>query len=105
MEIGKESVSNFLHGHKTVGVARTQLSAAKYEVHKGILLRVPGAGDAVANTYPVWVGGRNVTADSNESTGGIPLTPGESMFIPLDDITSLYVISTGADQDLAWMVV
>jgi hypothetical protein len=103
MDINKEAVGQLYHGHKAVGTGRVQLAIAKYEVVKGILLRTPGTNCPTPNTVPVWVGGKHVTADSNPGTGGIPLAPGESLFIPCDNITALYVVSTADGQDLAWM--
>jgi hypothetical protein len=36
-------------------------------------------------------------------TGGMPVVPGSSLFIPIDDPSELYIISTLADQDYAWL--
>jgi hypothetical protein len=104
MEVTKETSGELHFGHQTVGRARKRLSDDKYDILKGVLLRAPGAGDPAANTDPVWVGGAAVTADSGAS-GGMPLPPGESMFLPLEDIRNLWLISTTDNQDLAWITV
>ena len=104
MDIVKESVSDLFFGHTSAGTTANKIVPQRFPVQKGILLRAPGAGDPVPNTRPVWIGGCGVTADSS-ATGGVPLCPGESMLIPLEDPTKLQAISTAANQDLAWMVV
>jgi hypothetical protein len=103
MNIEKETVQGTLrHGHTTVGTSRVQLTALQLTAMKGVTIRAPGADDPVPNSDPVWVGSANVTADS-AATGGIPILPGASIFIPVEQLNSLYVISTAIDQDVAWM--
>ena len=104
MDVVKESVSDMFFGHTSVGTTAKKIVPQKFPVQKGVLLRSPGAGDPVPNTRPVWIGGCGVTADSL-ATGGVPLCPGESMFIPLEDPTRLHAVSTAEGQDLAWMAV
>ena len=105
MDINKESLGGTLmHGHQTAGTTRRQLVEGKYEVLKGVLMRAPGSGDPTPNTAPIWVGGKSVTADSS-ATGGMPLPPGESMFLPVDDPTQLWLIPTDDNQDIAWITV
>ena len=45
-----------------------------------------------------------MTADGG-ATGGMPLPPGESMFLPVDDPTQIYLVSTDDNQDIAWITV
>ncbi len=100
----KESVSGLQHGHKTVGTTAIQLiESLTGDPNKGVLLRCPGPSDPSPNTAPIWVGSKTVTADSAESTGGMPIVPGESLVIPVDDFDRLYVVSSAADQDVAWV--
>ena len=104
MEIAKESVVDLFTGHVVVGTTRKRVVAPDFEgMMKGLLVRAPGSGDPTPNAVTVWIGGNGVTADSNMSTGGMPLPPGESMFIPLERLEKLWAISTAADQDLAWL--
>lgn len=90
------------NGHVRIGKEPAQLTIVNYEVMKGVLLRTPGSGDPEPNTAPIWIGGPNSRADSSLK-GGMPLTPGESMFVPIDDITKLWAVSTEDGQDLAWL--
>ncbi len=104
-EIAKESVTGIspnagpAHGHTVVGTTAAQLAAANLSaVFKGVL--VVADPDNVATVY---IGRKGVTADNNVDTGGIPLPAGASIFIPIEDPTSLFVISGSAAQDVAWM--
>jgi hypothetical protein len=90
-------------GHKVVGASAVQLTALEFKFTKGLLIRAPGTGDTTPNTNPIWIGGKGVTANSNVGTGGVPLLPGESINLPVDDPTEVYVISDAATQDVAWM--
>jgi len=91
------------NGHKAVGQTAVQLTPQSFQAEKGILIRVPGDTDAVPNTAPVWVAQNpGVTADSTDS-GGFPLAPGESISLPVNNPSKLYVISTAASQTIAWM--
>lgn len=103
--IVKESVAVLKHGHGVAGTTRTQLAVAKlaFPTNKGILVRCPGALDAATNTDEVWIGGPNVTADEDETTGGTPIAPGEALFLPLEDPSLLFIVSTAADQDISWL--
>lgn len=104
MEVVKESVNDLYHGHVTIGTTRKRVVQMDFSgMLKGILIRAPGSGDPIANTVPVWFGGTGVTADSICETGGMPLPPGECLFVPLEQLKSLYAISTADNQDLAWM--
>jgi hypothetical protein len=104
MFIEKESVdaSNMHHGHTAVGTTRVKLTDLAFSTTKGVLFRCPGSTDPVPNTAPIWIGGPAVTADSSQ-TGGIPILPGDSAFMPLERLDSLYVVSSVANQDIAWM--
>lgn len=102
MEITKEAVRELQHGHATAGTIRSRLTELDFTVYKGVLVRCPGGSDPTPNTDPIWIGGAGVTADSG-ATGGIPILPGDAIFIPIDKPNFLWVVSTAADQDIAWM--
>lgn len=105
MDIGKETVNEFKHGHKAVGTTAVPMTILGFTALKGILLRCPGSADPDPNTAPVWVGGAGVSADNSEATGGLPILPGSTLFIPLDNPTQLYFVSTAGGQDIAWIIV
>lgn len=104
-EIGKESVAGIktgdgpAHGHVVVGTAAAPLAAESVtKVHKGVLVVADPN-----NAATVYLGRKVVTADNAVATGGIPLPPGASLFVPIEDLTALYVISGNSAQDVAWM--
>jgi hypothetical protein len=87
--------------HIVVGVTAVEINPLEFVFQKGILLRTPESTDPIPNDAPVWLGTTQVTADSAANTGGFPLIPGASLFIPTEFATDLYAISTIANQDLA----
>lgn len=104
MDIVKETVAELKHGWLTVGTTAQQLSPLQLNAFKGVLMTAPGStypGDG--NDAPIWVGGPRVTADDGP-VGGFPIAPGSSMFIPIERIDFLYVISTMENQKIGWML-
>jgi hypothetical protein len=96
-------MKNLRWGHKTVGTTAVQLTTLGFEFSKGLLIRAPGSNDPTSNTNCIWIGGKGVTADSDAETGGMPLPPGDSINLPVNSPTDVYVISDAASQDVAWM--
>lgn len=106
MEITKEAVRELHHGHVMAGVTRAKLTELGFTGYKGVLIRCPGVSDpGEGNDATVWVGGPGVTANSDTGTGGMPVNPGASLFVPLDQPNLIWVISTQASQDVAWMLI
>ena len=102
-DIVKESVSGPLfHGHLVVGTTAAQIATVKPSkpFTKGVIVRADAA-----NTVDIYIGISHVTANNTVATGGLPIAPGEALFIPIDDPTLLYAISGSAAQDLAWLAV
>ncbi len=106
MEITKEAVHDLWHGHTVVGTSRVKIVGFTLgtQALKGILLVASGPLAPVPNTDPIWIGSIGVTADSAPASGGMWLSPGDSLFIPMAEVSKLYAVSTVVDQDLAWMV-
>jgi hypothetical protein len=106
MNIEKETINELHHGCTVVGASRIRLSDLEFGALKGILVRCPGTADpGGGNAVPIWIGGSGVTADQNPGTGGIPVLPGSAMFVPLDQTNLVWVVSTQANQTIAWMAV
>ena len=103
--IGKESVEGITpdtgpaHGHTEVGTAAVQLVAKTFtDTLKGVLIVSDGSNSAI-----IYIGRKGVTADNDTDTGGVPLPAGTAIFLPVEDPTRLFVISTASNQDVAWM--
>jgi hypothetical protein len=84
------------HGNTVVGTIPVPVGLA-FQCARGVMIR---ADDA--NTAAVYVGGRNVKADSSES-GGMPIYPAASLFLPVDDPSQCFVVSIAENQRVAWM--
>ena len=97
------STKELKHGHTVVGLVAVPLTGSAEICDRGVLIRAPGVNDPIPNTGLVWIGRRHVTADSDEGTGGVPLEPGANIVIPVEDPSTLYVISNVDNQDVAWM--
>jgi len=104
VDINKETVRELKHGWTTVGTLAAQLSPLELNAYKGVLMTCPGSAyPGEGNDAPVWVGGPLMTADDGP-TGGFPIVPGSSMFVPVERIDLLYVISTMENQKIGWML-
>lgn len=110
VEVSKQTTlaDRLRYGHTAVGTTRVPLCAAGIATKQGVLVRCPGADDVdgsdnpIGNDGVVYIGDYRVTADQTE-TGGFPLTPGTGLMIPVEDPSSLYIISDKINQDIAWM--
>lgn len=87
-------------GAMTVGTTRLQVTTNVTSFIKGVVLKAKAD-----NANPVWVGGPNVTADYAETSGGLPLAAGETVFLAIEDLSRLYVVSDAAAQVVSWIAV
>jgi len=100
----RESVNlKIQNRHVVVGVTAVEVNPFGFQFVKGILLRAPGTLDPVPNTTTVWIGNANITANTAVETGGFPIIPGASLFIPVEFVEGLYAIASAVDQNLAWL--
>ncbi len=107
MDVTKETseVSGLQHGHTVAGYGSSPAGVKiceRFPIFRGLLLFCPGTEDDVPNTATVFVGGPSVTPDYGPK-GGIPLVPGRSLVVPIDDPSQLYIVSDAPGQDVAWM--
>ena len=58
---------------------------------------------ARSNTADIHVGKSDVTADSTDATDGFPLSPGESLFLPVSNANLVYLIGGAANQKFFWV--
>lgn len=95
--MSKETVLDFRHGQTLVGASAVQIANYPATLVQGVVLRAAGASDPTPNTDTIWVGKATVGTGN-----GMPISPGETMSIPVEDMSQLYAISTSANQSLAW---
>ena len=105
MDIYKETSpsGDLANGHTVVGQTAAPLTTNSRSLCRGVVVRAAGAGEDTPNSDIVWVGRACVTADNDVGTGGVPILPGGSIFLPVDDPSKVYVISNTAAQDVAWL--
>jgi len=72
---------------------RIQLIAVETPLVTGTVFIVAGED----NTDPVLVGGSDVTATADGSGNGIPVYPGQSVVVMIDDLSQLYIHGTADD--------
>jgi hypothetical protein len=102
--IEKESIDSPVQNRVVVvGATAVPINPFEFRFMKGFLLYLPGTLDPTPNTAPVWIGDAKVTADMDADTGGFPLVPGSSLFVPVEFLRDVYAISTMADQHLMWL--
>lgn len=94
VEVTKETscAKDLYHGHTTVGLIPVQLCDARVS-YRGTLVF-----SSTNNTAVVFLGGANVSPST-----GLPLFPGMSITLPTDDPSSVYLVSTADDQDVAYL--
>jgi hypothetical protein len=99
--IGDETVGRFAHGRRSsIGTTPVAIVATSMHLAKGIELRA-----ADENTAALYVGGQGVTADAADATSGFPLVAGDSLFLPVDDPSVVYVVASAAGQKLFWFAI
>jgi hypothetical protein len=86
------------HGLRIVGTEIVAVVNDKKKVCRGVLLVA-----ARENTSPVYCGLGHVSIEGEDS--GMPLHPGDSLEIPCDDASQLFLIATDIDQKVYWMAI
>ena len=99
--VSQDSQSVLDHGSNLdIDATAEQITTTSFSAKKGVILKCPSA-----NTGILYIGNSDVTAGTTAATDGIPLEPGESLFIEVNNPNLLYAISDTADQKIFWMAV
>jgi len=92
--ITDDSAGTIHHGSASIGATPAQLSASKVPLTRGVKIKA-----GYANTGRLYVGTVNtVTAASAGATDGFELAAGDSEFFPIDDLSKIWIIASGAGQ-------
>lgn len=97
-ELRKETVPGSRWDHFRVSLSATtatQATATATPLLKGVEVKA-----AIGNTAMVYVGKSDLTNASAVGTDGFELGPGERMFLPLDDLSDLYLRTPTASQNV-----
>jgi hypothetical protein len=98
MDITDDYAGSFVTGSGTIGTTPTQISAASRKLTRGVEVRAD-----FANTGMIYVGNSStVTANSAAATDGYPIASNEKTFIPIDDLSKIWLIASGAGQNYFW---
>lgn len=97
----KSVSSSVITGSKTT-VANTAvpLVTGSVPTTKGVIVK-----SANANSENIYVGPSTVTPGTTSSTDGFELFAGESLTIPVDDVSKIYVNSTYSGMKIFWTMV
>jgi hypothetical protein len=81
------------HGVKTIAVTGTRV-ALRASSTRALRMTVKALVDNAATLY---LGTSTVTNDTNNTTGGFQLSPGEAMTFGIDDVADVYINGTASD--------
>ena len=99
MQITDDSAAAFRTGSATIGATAVQLTSTSTKLTRGIVIKAPSA-----NTGQVYIGtSSGVTALSTPATDGFQLSAGERQFIPVDDLSKIWLIASGAGQVVTFL--
>lgn len=77
-----------------------QITATSFACKFGVTLRAP-----TSNTGILYIGNSDVTVSGTAATDGIPLYPGDSIFLPVTNSNIPYAIASANNQIIYWIAV
>lgn len=87
-------------GNSDVDTTAEALTATSFTCTQGVMITA-----AEDNSGLIYIGNSDVTAAAADSTTGIPISGGESLFFSADDPSSIYVIASAVNQACFWLAV
>lgn len=96
------SVSSTLdHGSNLdIDTTAEQITSTSFACKFGVTLRAD-----VTNTGTLYIGNSDVTVSGTAATDGIPLGPGDSLFLPVTNSNIPYAIASANNQKIYWVAV
>lgn len=87
------------HGsNQDIDTAAEQITSTSFACKFGVTLRAPND-----NTSILWIGNSDVTVGGTAATDGIPLYPGDSLFLPVSNSNIPYAIASANNQKIYWI--
>ncbi len=105
VDINKETVNDLYHGSVDVSTTPTLLADFLSDAYKGVIIRAPSSQDPLPNSACVWVGGPSMTPGTGAATDGMGVAPGESLTIPIADLSKIYVVAAITGQRVQWLAI
>lgn len=96
---GVSLTSTIENGAKSsIGGTALQMTTSTYRCKSGVIVKA-----ASTNTALVYVGDSSaVTANSNDTTDGFEIAAGQSITVPVDKPSRIYVIASAVSQKVFW---
>ena len=100
-DIENDVTPSFAHGSKSsISTTAVQMITTSTRAFKGVLVKA-----STSNTGTIYVGSSSgVTADGGDSSSGFPLAAGESLLVPTDDASDIWLIATAAGHKIFFAV-
>lgn len=96
-----DTQSSFDHGSNLdIDASAEQITSTSFSAKRGVTLRAPST-----NTGILYIGNSDVTAGTTAATDGIPLEPGDSLFVEIDNPNKLYAIADTVNQKIFWSAI
>jgi hypothetical protein len=99
LNLHSDVVKGFYHGKAMVATAAAQVMSGKPYAIKGIKFKA-----SPTNSGIIYIGKAWVTAGTFAASDGFPLSPGEEVFFPVEDVSKVYAIASAASQALFYFV-
>ncbi len=87
-------------GNSDVDTTAEALTATSFTCTQGVMITA-----AEDNSGLIYIGNSDVTAAAADSTTGIPISGGESLFFSANNPSSIYVIASAVNQACFWLAV
>lgn len=106
VDIGDVDVTSAVSGtldhgsNQDIDTAAEQITATSFACKFGVTLRAD-----TANTGILYIGNSDVTVSGTAATDGIPLSPGDSLFLPVTNSNIPYAIASANNQKIFWIAV
>lgn len=89
------------HGsNRDVDTSAEQITSTSFACKFGLTLRA-----SESNTGIIYIGNSDVTAGTTDATDGMPLSPGDSLFLPVTNSNIPYAIASANNQIIYWVAV
>lgn len=99
VDVTSAVTSTLDHGsNQDIDTAAEQITSTSFACKFGVTLRAP-----IDNTSTLWIGNSDVTVGGTASTDGIPLYPGDSLFLPVSNSNIPYAIASANNQKIYWV--
>lgn len=99
VDVTSAVTSTMDHGsNQDIDTSAEQITATSFACKFGVTLRAD-----TTNTAIIWIGNSDVTVGGTAATDGMPLSPGDSLFLPVTNSNIPYAIASANNQKIYWI--